>query len=209
MAKRLNHVEMDEIRYEQDGKYAAEIDFKRSYNYLLDNVVRGFEALTEAIVMGTVVRDSTGIVGHDWSVEYLEEGLRLTGFEEASLLLRKDLAKCADVFAEGLMQKSRKQKLKKARGFGGAKGFGKKQRAGKRLPVVEEMIKKQLDRGGKIIFERNNEVSHISVVGFPNESGEQDIKMNILGDMNDPTFMEYVEEVRQGFPGTIESMKII
>lgn len=132
MAKRLNYVEMDENRYEQDGKYAAEIDFKRSYDYLLDNVVNGFEALTESIVIGTVVRDSSGIVGHDWSVDYLEEGLRLTGFEEASLLLRKDLAECADVFSKGLMQKGKKEKLKRARGFGNAKGFGKKQRAGKR-----------------------------------------------------------------------------
>lgn len=128
MAKRLNYVEMDENRYEQDGKYAAEIDFKRSYDYLLDNVVNGFEALTESIVIGTVVRDSSGIVGHDWSVDYLEEGLRLTGFEEASLLLRKDLAECAEVFSEGLMEKGRRQKLKRARGFGNAKGFGKKQR---------------------------------------------------------------------------------
>jgi hypothetical protein len=200
----FKNVKMDMNRYEEDGKYAAEIDFKRSPEYLLGNVVSGFEALTESIMRG-----GNPIVGHGWEADYLEEGLKLSGFEEAFLLFRTDIAECVDVFAKGLERKARLENLKRGRGFGAAKGFGKDKRVGKRIPLVENRLKEQLGQGGKILFEKNDEFGHVSVIDLPDGSGGQTIKVNLFGDVNQPGFLQYVEEVKSLFPGAIEDLEII
>ncbi len=44
---------MDKEKYERDGKYAAESDFKISRGYLLDTIRSAYEAATSAAVTDT------------------------------------------------------------------------------------------------------------------------------------------------------------
>jgi hypothetical protein len=202
--RNLKYVEMDENRYEEDGEYAAEVDFKRSEDYLLKNVIMGFGALVQSVGQG-----GSGIEGHEWEGKYIETGLKLSGYEEVALLLRKDLDKAADAFTKCLEEKDRKEKLKRARGFGGARGFGKKQRVGKRIDVVEKKLKEQLAKGGEVLFERNNEFGHVSVLELPDGRGGVEIKINLFGDINEPSFLEYVEEVKSLFPEAMQEWESI
>jgi hypothetical protein len=191
-------MEMDYERYERDGGYAAEVDYEISYDYLLANVVSGFEAVTL-----TIARGGMGLEGHLWEGDYLETGLRLLGFEEASLLLKEDLGKCAEVFSESLKKKGRKEKLKRARGYGAAKGFGRSGQERKRAEVVEDLIKEKLDRGGKILFERNGKYFHMSVFVFPDEDGGIDRKLNLYQErpnIYDPIFARCWDELVRKFP---------
>jgi len=196
--RNLKYVEMDENRYEEDGEYAAEVDFKRSEDYLLKNVIMGFGALVQSVGQG-----GSGIEGHEWEGKYIETGLKLSGYEEVALLLRKDLDKAADAFTKCLEEKDRKEKLKRAR------GFGKKQRVGKRIDVVEKKLKEQLAKGGEVLFERNNEFGHVSVLELPDGRGGVEIKINLFGDINEPSFLEYVEEVKSLFPEAMQEWESI
>lgn len=198
--RNLNYVEVDENRFEEDGEYAAEIDFKRSADFLLRNVITGFGALVQSVRQGGI-----GIEGHEWEGKYIETGLKLSGCEEVALLLRKDLEKAVDAFTKFLVEKERKQKLDRARGFGAARGFGRKQRVGKRIALVEERLKGQLSLGGKVLFERNNEFGHVSVLELP----DGEIKINLFGDINEPIFLQYVEEVKSRFPEAMQEWESI
>jgi hypothetical protein len=89
---------MDQEKYERDGKYAAEFDFKISRGYLLDTIKSAYEAASSEAVIDTLDSSSSW----KWGLDYLETGLELLGFKDVAALVKTDFPKSASVFAETL-----------------------------------------------------------------------------------------------------------
>jgi len=94
---------VDQEKYESDGKYAAEFDFKISRGYLLDTIMSAYEAATSAAVVDAFDSSSSW----KWGLDYLETGLELLGFNDAAALVKTDFPKSAKVFTEELKEHSR------------------------------------------------------------------------------------------------------
>lgn len=91
---------MNQTKYEQDGKYAAQFDFNISRGYLLDTIKSAYEAATEAAI-DTFESSSSW----KWGLDYLETGLELLGFKDIASMVKTDFAKSASVFTEILKER--------------------------------------------------------------------------------------------------------
>ncbi len=96
---------MDSKRYDRSGEYAATHDFKtQPREFFLGNLVGGYGAITASIKLGTHDHCSCG----KWSLDYLETGLKLSGYIKASSLVKTDFTESASVFAECLKKQAAK-----------------------------------------------------------------------------------------------------
>ena len=93
---------MDQTKYEQDGKYAAQFDFNMSRRYLLDTIMSAYEAANSAAVIDTFDSSSSW----KWGLDYLETGLELLDFPDVAALVKTDFPKSAQAFAAGIKERS-------------------------------------------------------------------------------------------------------
>lgn len=93
---------MNQKKYEDDGNYAAQIDFNISPGYLLDAIASAYEAAASTAVTDTFNSSSSW----KWGLDYLETGLALLGFREVAVLVKTDFLKSTSVFAEQLKERS-------------------------------------------------------------------------------------------------------
>ncbi len=92
---------MNRKKYEDDGNYAAQVDFNVSPGYLLDSIIGAYEAAASTAVTDTF--DSSN--SWKWGLDYLETGLELLGFQEVAALVKTDFTKSTSVFAEELKER--------------------------------------------------------------------------------------------------------
>lgn len=87
---------MDHKKYEEDGSYAAQVDYDISPGYLFDAIVNAYEAAASTAVTDTFASSSSW----KWGLDYLDTGLRLLGFQEVAALVKTDFSKSTSAFAE-------------------------------------------------------------------------------------------------------------
>ena len=89
---------MDRNKYENDGRYAAQVDFNISPGYLLDAIISAYEAAASEAVIDTLDSSSSW----KWGLDYLETGLELLGFQDVAAIVKTDFPTSTKVFTEKL-----------------------------------------------------------------------------------------------------------
>lgn len=92
---------MNRKKYEDDGNYAAQVDFNISPGYLLDAIISAYQAAASAAVIDTFESSSSW----KWGLDYLESGLELLGFKEVAAMVKTDFPESKRVFAEKLKER--------------------------------------------------------------------------------------------------------
>ena len=92
---------MNRKKYEDDGNYAAQVDFNVSPGYLLDAITSAYEAAASEAVIDTFESSSSW----QWGLDYLEKGLDLLGFQHVAAMVKTDFLESKRVFAEEVKQR--------------------------------------------------------------------------------------------------------
>jgi len=91
---------MNQEKYEENGSYAAQVDFNISPRYLLDAIISAYEAAVSTAVVDAFDSSSSW----KWGLDYLETGLALLGFTDIASLVKTDFSKSTKLFAEKIRE---------------------------------------------------------------------------------------------------------
>lgn len=93
---------MNRKKYEDDGNYAAQVDFNIAPGYLLDAIISAYEAAASTVVTDNFDSSSSW----KWGLDYLETGLELLGFTKVAAIVKTDFPESKRIFVEELQERS-------------------------------------------------------------------------------------------------------